>query len=526
MVVRNKFRAKDKYSFTIQKQMEDYSTPDDTFHVKVTDADGNVVTGALYYVHTIGEGVGKTQAMPESGVIGLKADQEIVILDVALGATFKVEEVNEDGSEFTSDEFKDPQYAVQRDNVKREPSTDPVTVTIEHGDGGKVSYIAHVINAYQVAPVTAGIGTIGITKTLNGLDLDESMFEFKIEAQATGVGATAVSAEQAAGKAGWKDTEIAFTNGDTTAKAGEQSESIINFGGDPVEQDRLTFTKDDAGKTYEYVISEVGLNDDYDGAHKTESEYVFDTTQYRIQFVPKIVEEDGADILHLEVYQAARSGSEGAWSDNELIATFDAYGPVRDGSSQASSRAVDPIHKVNFTNSYEPLGLVIQKVDESENPLENAYFTLYVDKDDDGAYNADTDTAVASPVYGTAEMTGDTLTEAGFATKLTGEDPNRAIASFYGLKPGKYFIVETKAPAGYQLAEPATLVIGEDRTFTINGTRIENIENGVATYTITDLAIAELPTTGSSGTLLMSTAGVATVVVAGCYLALRLKLKR
>ncbi|WP_289614993.1 DUF7601 domain-containing protein [Collinsella tanakaei] len=526
MVVRNKFTAKDKYSFTIQKHMEDYSTPDDTFHVKVTDADGSVVTGAQYYVHTIGEGAGETQAMPESGVIGLKADQEIVILDVALGATFKVEEVDEDGSAFTSDEFKDPQYSVQTVDGTTEPSTDPVTVTIEHGDGEKVSYIAHVINAYQVAPVTAPMGTIGITKTLNGLDLDESMFEFKIEAQATGEGDTAVSAEQAADKAGWKSTEIVFTNDGTTAEAGVQSDSIFNFGGDPVSQDRLTFTKDDAGKTYEYVISEVGLNDDYDGAHKTESEYVFDTTQYRIQFVPTIVQEDGADILHLAVYQATRSGSEGAWSDNELIATFDAYGPVRDGGSQVSSRALVPYHKVNFTNSYEPLGLVIQKVDESENPLENACFTLYVDVDKDGEYDAKTDTAVASPVYGTAEMTGDTLTEAGFATKLTGEDPNRAIASFYGLKPGTYFIVETKAPAGYQLAEPATLVIGEDRTFTINGTSIERVENGVATYTITDLAIAKLPTTGSSGTLLMSTVGVATVAVAGCYLALRLKLKR
>lgn len=525
MVVRNRFTAKDKYSFTIQKHMEDNSTPDDAFYVKVTDADGNVVTGAQYYVHTIGEGVGETQVMPESGIIELKAGQEIVILDVALGATFKVEEVAADGSEFASDEFKDPKYAVQVGTDKTEPSTEPVTVTIEHSDGDQISYIAHVINAYQVVPVTAPMG-IGITKTLNGLDLDENMFEFKIEAQATGAGDTAVSAEEAASKAGWQDTEITFNNGDITAEAGEESNSLFNFGGDPVTQERLTFTKDDAGKTYEYVISEVGLSDDYDGTHKSESEYVFDTTRYRIQLVPTIVQEDGADILHLAVYQATRDGSEGAWGDNELIATFDAYGPVHDGSAQASSRELVPYHTVNFTNSYEPLGLVIQKVDESGDPLENAYFTLYVDKDNNGTYDAETDTEVASPVYGTADMTGDTLTEAGFATKLTGEDPDRAIASFYGLKPGTYFIVETKAPAGYQLAEPATLVIGENRTFTINSRPIDDVENGVATYTITDLAIAELPTTGSSGTLLMSTAGVATVVVAGCYLALRLKLKR
>ena len=526
LIVHNKFKAKDKYSFTIQKHMEDNSKPDDTFYVKVTNADGNVVAGAQYYVHTVDEGVGETQTMPESGIIELKAGQEIVILDVALGATFKVEEVNADGSEFASDEFKDPKYAVQMGANKTGQSDDPVTVTIEHSDGEQVSYIAHVINAYQVVPVTAPMGTIGITKTLNGLDLDKNMFEFKIEAQATGEGDTAVSAEEAASKAGWQGTEITFNNGDITAEAGKESDSLFKFGGDPVTQDRLTFTKDDAGKTYEYVISEVGLSDDYDGTHESESEYVFDTTQYRIQLVPTIVQEDGVDILHLAVYQATRSSSEGAWSDNELIATFDAYGPVRDGGSQASSRALVPYHKVNFTNSYEPLGLVIQKVDESENPLENACFTLYVDVDKDGEYDAKIDTEVASPVYGTADMTGDTLTEAGFATKLTGEDPDRAIASFYGLKPGTYFIVETKAPAGYQLAEPATLVIGEDRTFTINGTSIEHVENGVATYTITDLAIAKLPTTGSSGTLLMSTVGVATVAVAGCYLALRLKLKR
>ncbi|MCF2621609.1 DUF7601 domain-containing protein [Collinsella tanakaei] len=519
MVVRNRFTAKDKYSFSIQKHMEDNSTPDDTFCIKVTDADGNAVTGAQYYVRTIGEGVGETQAMPESGIIELKANQEIVILDVALGATFKVEEVNADGTPFTSDEFKDPKYAVQVGTDKTEPSTEPVTVTIEHSDGDQISYIAHVINAYQVVPVTALPGTIGITKTLNGLALEADMFKFQIDAQATGTGDNAVSAEQAAEKAGLSDTTVTVTNGEETANAGVQSDAFAFLGG-------MTFTKDDDGLVYEYVISEVGLNENYNGEHKSESEYDFDTTQYRIQFVAEKVQDDESrDVMHLKVYQATRDGSEGQWGENALLGTFDGYDWIADGSA-VSSRTLIGEFLVNFTNSYEPLGLVIQKEDESGDPLENAYFTLFVDKDDDGTYDAETDTEVASPVYGTADMTGDTLTKDGFATKLNGDNPDRAIASFYGLKPGTYFIVETKAPAGYQLAEPATLVIGEDRTFTINETSIENVENGVATYTITDLAIAELPTTGSSGTLLMSTAGVATVVVAGCYLALRLKLKR
>lgn len=525
MVVRNKFTAKDKYSFTIQKHMEDYSTPDDTFHVKVTDADGNVVTGAQYYVHTIGEGVGETQAMPESGVIGLKAGQEIVILDVALGATFKVEEVNEDGFAFTSDEFKNPQYAVQKDDDTTGPSTDPVTVTIEHGDGEKVSYIAHIINAYQVAPVTAPMGTIGITKTLNGLDLDESMFEFKIEAQATGEGVTAVSAEQAADKAGWKSKEIVFNNGGTTAEAGVQSDSIFNFGGDPVTQDRLTFTKDDAGKTYEYVISEVGLNADYDGEHKTESEYVFDTTQYRIQFVPTIVQEDGADILHLAVYQATRNGSEGSWSDNELIATFDAYDSVSDGSSQASSRALVPVRIVNFTNNYQPLGLQIVKVDKgTEERLSGAYFSL---KDSEGNPIAAYNESIPSD--------DSKLDEDEQATD------DQGILYFFGLKDGDYTLTETKFPSGYQgesqnqqvefmlrVSDGSISVMnsqGEWRQLDSayesgdpddsDGAQIANCFY----LKVANTPIPDLPSSGSSGTLIMMTTGFAAIALGGVYLA-------
>ena len=525
MVVRNKFTATDKYSFTIQKHMEDNSTPDDTFHVKVTDADGNVVTGALYYVHTIGDGAGETRYMPENGVIGLKAGQEIVIMDVALGATFKVEEVNEDGSEFTSGEFKDPQYSVQTVDGTTKPSTDPVTVTIEHRDGEKVSYIANVINAYQVAPVTAPMGTIGITKTLNGLDLDESMFEFKIEAQATGEGDTAVSAEQAADKAGWETTGIVFTNDDTTAEAGVQSDSIFNFGGDPVTQDRLTFTKDDVGKTYEYVISEVGLNDGYDGAHKTESEYVFDTTQYRIQFVPRIVQEDGVDILHLEVYQATRNGSEGSWSDNELIATFDAYDSVSDGSSQASSRALDPVHIVNFTNSYEPLGLQIVKVDkETGVRLSGAYFSLM----DSGG----------NPIAAYSESIPSDDTKLDENEQATDD---QGILYFFGLKDGTYTLTETKFPSGYQGESQNQQVefrlnvsggsisvrnsqgewIKLDSAY-VSGNPDDSDSAQIANcfyLKVANTPIPNLPSSGSSGTLIMMTTGFAAIALGSVYLA-------
>lgn len=531
LVVHNRFTAKDKYSFTIQKHMEDNSSPDDTFYIKVTDADGNVVTGAQYYVHTIGQSVGDTQTMPEGGIIELKADQEIVILDVALGATFKVEEVNADGTPFTSDEFKDPKYAVQVGTDKTEPSTEPVTVTIEHSDGDQISYIAHVINAYQVVPVTAPMG-IGITKTLNGLDLDENMFEFKIEAQATGEGDTAVSAEEAASKAGWQGTEITFNNGNTTAEAGEESDSLFNFGGDPVTQDRLTFTKDDAGKTYEYVISEVGLSDDYDGTHKSESEYVFDTTQYRIQLVPTIVQEDGADILHLAVYQATRDGSEGAWSDNELIATFDAYGPVHDGSAQASSRALVPYHTVNFTNSYQPLGLQIVKVDKvTDERLSGAYFSL-------------TDSKGNSVVaYKTSTPSDESKLDEG---KQSTND--QGILYFFGLENGEYTLTETRFPSGYQSESPDQQV--EFKLKVSNGSI--SVMNSHGDWNQLDLAyesgnpdepgseaiancfylrvantpLPDLPSSGSSGAILMMSVGIASVVLGMAYLARRKSLLR
>lgn len=517
MVVYNKFTATGKYSFNIQKQMEDYSTPDDTFHVKVTDADGNVVTGAQYYVHTIGQGVGDAQAMPESGIIELKAGQEIVILDVALGATFKVEEVNADGSGFTSDEFKDPKYAVNANGEQQGPSSDPVIVTINHAEGQNVSYIAHVINAYRVVPVTALSGTIGITKTLNGLALEPGMFEFQIEAQTT----NGVTAEQAAEKAGLSGTKVTFTN-DKAAAGGERSDAFAFLGG-------MTFTKDDDGLVYEYVISEVGLSDEYNGTHQSATEYDFDTTQYRIQFVAeKVQDNEGRDVMHLKVYQASRDGSEGDWGENVLLGTFDGYGWIADDSA-ASSRALIGEFLVNFTNSYQPLGLQVVKVDkETGERLQGAYFTL----EDEGGGQV---TAYSAPNPVEAN-------ELGADEQATNDE---GILYFYGLKNGTYTLTETRFPSGYQGDEDGASV-----TFTIvvengqmwiqgkdgdhfqqarpNGnpddstTAGNDIIDNCLYMQVSNTPIPNLPSSGSNGTLLMMSTGVAVVLLAGAYLSKRL----
>ena len=513
MVVRNRFTAKDKYSFTIQKHMEDNSTPDDTFYVKVTDADGNVVTGAQYYVHTIGQSVGDTQTMPESGIVELKAGQEIVILDVALGATFKVEEVNADGSEFASDEFKDPKYAVSANGEQHGPSSDPVIVTINHAEGQSVSYIAHVINAYQVVPVTALPGTVGITKTLNGLALDAGMFEFQIEAQPT----SGVTAAQAAEKAGLSDTKVTFTN-DNEAAEGEQSDAFAFLGG-------MTFTKDDDGLVYEYVISEVGLNDEYNGTHQSASDYDFDTTQYRIQFVAEKVQDDeGRDVMHLKVYQATRDGSEGEWGENVLLGTFDGYDWIADDSA-ASSRTLIGEFLVNFTNSYRPLGLQVVKVDkETGDRLPNAYFTL---KDYEGNQVA---------AYKAPDPTEDKKLDA--EEQATNE---QGILYFYGLKNGTYTLTETRFPSGYQgdeAGEPVTFtIVVKDGRMWLDGK--ENVPFDTARpngdpndsttegndlidhclyMQVSNTPIPDLPQSGSSGTLIMSSVGVATIILAGVYL--------
>lgn len=92
LIVNNKFKAKDKYSFTVSKRMADGQDAGSTlFDLKVTDGQGHPYTGNYFLKN--GETLNDEPQSAEDGVIALRAGQSAVITDVDPGTTFKVEEI-------------------------------------------------------------------------------------------------------------------------------------------------------------------------------------------------------------------------------------------------------------------------------------------------------------------------------------------------------------------------------------------------------------------------------------------------
>ena len=503
LVVRNKFTAKGKYAVRIQKHMaEGQPVPDDMFYLKVTDAEGNVVVGTdekplQYYVHNIDEGVGNLQDMPASGVIGLKAGQEIVITDVALGATFKVVEVNSDGTEFTSDEFVKPQYSAN----DAEPSNDPQTVTVEHHEGDNEVYSKLVVtNAYEVVPFEYS-GYFTINKELEGHTLDANQFSFHVypvdrdSAEKAGIDLAGQEFKNDTGDNSLDENGIAFAH----ARDGKT----------------LTFTKEDVGETYSFVYVEDVLNED-----QTNEGYTGDPTAYRVT-------------LQVEYANAARTALkvtatvEKCTSFNgDPDSTSNSWEPVGNKHVATSDAEQKEPYSITFHNEYNLLGLQIVKVDkETKDRLPGAVFTL---TDSNGnpvqAYKA-------PDPSDENKVDGDAVTD------------SQGILYFYGLKDGTYTLTETRFPIGYQEAEE-----GVSFSLRVNKGVIEmknsagewvdlkqarpngnpedvtegnNLIDNCFYMQVSNTPIPELPTSGSSGTLVLGSTGTAAIIVAGVYLANR-----
>lgn len=166
ITVRNKFKAKsDKYTFTVSKRLASGTAPDQQFELKVTNGEGTPYTGKYYLRTDSGLGNDPKQVTTD-GVIKLEAGQDAVIMNVAPGTTFKVEEVNLpsgylDPTYSCSTNAAQPCYSVTVDNANRKPS---VTVT------------------NTPAPMTYGTNAhLKLHKQLENQDLKPDMFKFKLE---------------------------------------------------------------------------------------------------------------------------------------------------------------------------------------------------------------------------------------------------------------------------------------------------------------------------------------------------------
>ncbi len=189
----------------------------------------------------------------------------------------------------------------------------------------------------------------------------------------------------------------------------------------------------------------------------------------------------------------------------------------------------------DITKTYT-LDFMLDKRAESATgkPLANAQFKIYFDANENGAYDADTDTAMHF-VAGTDANEGMWLvSKNGSETVQTGAQGTVSLAGF---AEGTYFIVETAAPEGYNpLEDPIKVVVkgtySEDGTLTDHVVDYGDLANGIDdkngvttegvhhTITIVNKSGAQLPGTGGMGTFALTAIGVI-VVAAGIALVIR-----
>lgn len=150
------------------------------------------------------------------------------------------------------------------------------------------------------------------------------------------------------------------------------------------------------------------------------------------------------------------------------------------------------------------IGLVVLKQDaETHARLVGVGFALHVDNGD-GVF---TDADKLAHVWSDFSMT--TLCSEG-VTDDTGT------ISFYGLEPGTYWLCETRALAGYRLLDkPVKITVTNDSKVYFHESMVEgNLDSSnVAKITVDNDKIPKLPSSGSSGGLLLGVAGLVLITV-------------
>lgn len=360
-------------------------------------------------------------------------------------------------------------------------------------------------------------GALQVVKHLEGDELVKDEFDITVTAVTPdAVNTNSESRSQEAADLAWgKNAETQLTRGNGTES--EAPVDLFHTGSD------LTLDAGDIDKKYAYIYEEVTGSD---------SNYTYDKTAWKV--VVSVKKENGELVPYAEVYKANGKNDLGNY---DWIAC-DANLEEANEPAQIPLKATDsgePAITITFNNALKRYGLQIKKnvIDGDgkviQDALPDAYFTIYSETVEDGMYTEGKDQLVTG-LYQNVELTGDQMTDDGFKT---GED---GMVSFYGLKLGTYWVVEVKTPSGCTLTEPKKLVIAKDAetgeiAVEYNGTCVEpteegsyggfDEESGLIQVTVSNKKIAELPTSGSSGTLVLGSMGTAAIIVASVYLANR-----
>ena len=183
--------------------------------------------------------------------------------------------------------------------------------------------------------------------------------------------------------------------------------------------------------------------------------------------------------------------------------------------TESDDPKTDTDYAVVFTAEYK-----VNKVDDGNNPLEDATFTLY-----QGAKAEVIGTDGKTPVSGATVVATPTAT-----TPAGGTKANQF--TFSGLASGTYTLVE-KAPDGYIGSAPIEIVITADYdgiaaapVYAGNFTMTQDSTAFTGSFDVVNTPTQTLPATGGIGTILFTVGGATIVLLAGAMFVLYMKKRK
>lgn len=192
------------------------------------------------------------------------------------------------------------------------------------------------------------------------------------------------------------------------------------------------------------------------------------------------------------------------WTTNKTL--IEDHSGTHDADLASDQKNMTVPSAIDKVTNRKMLGLGLLKRDEaSHQTLSGVGFSLRVDNGD-GSYAQEDPEAAVWADSGSSIPGGSGFTDAD--GKLY----------FYGLEPGTYWLVETYTLAGYKLLDkPIEITVDNDyRVFFYENNKVEVTpdDNNVVHITVDNKKIPILPSSGSSGGLVLGVAGVAFLLIA------------